>query len=62
MEKAKTDVTYTLEGAHQEWLQAMATAHNLPNPSKALRVLIDYAIQDGDEKNIFETIRCARCG
>lgn len=43
------------------FLEEMAAAHNLPDAGKALRALIDYAIQDGDRDQIFTEIRCLRC-
>ncbi len=61
MPKTKIDQTYTVEADQQQWLETMARQYDLPDASKALRILIDFAIQDGDEAAIFETIRCLRC-
>ena len=46
---------------HLTWLKAMAEKHGLPDSSKALRVVLDYAMQEGDEPTIFEEIRCHHC-
>jgi hypothetical protein len=48
-------------GDHKEWLDAMASKHGLPDADKALRVLLDFAIEDGNEAEIFENIRCRHC-
>jgi hypothetical protein len=62
MDTTKVTQTYTLHAEQKAWLEAMAAAHALPDASKALRVLLDFAIQDGNEEEIFETIRCRHCG
>jgi hypothetical protein len=40
----------------------MAESHELPDLSKALRVVLDHAMMDADEDDIFGAIRCRRCG
>jgi hypothetical protein len=62
MAKAKVSETYSIEPDHQAWLETMAESHGLPDASKALRVVLDYAMQDGDEDALFNTIRCRHCG
>ncbi len=55
---------YTLElKEHQHtYLEAVADRHNLPDASKAIRCLINYAMQHPDkEKEIFDEIRCLDC-
>lgn len=59
---AKNKVTYEIQEDQQEWLDDMATQYNLPDASKALRVLLDFAMEDGDNEHIFDTIRCRHCG
>lgn len=61
MNKSKVTGSFEIEADQQVWLENMAQRHQLRDASKALRVLLDYAIEDGDEKAIFETIRCTRC-
>lgn len=58
---AKVDVSYQVQPDQQKWLEDMAAAHNLPDADKALRCLLDFAMEDGDPKAIFETIRCRHC-
>ncbi|MGK0168611.1 MAG: hypothetical protein ACI9W2_000328 [Gammaproteobacteria bacterium] len=43
-------------------LETIAERYALPDASKALRVLLDYAATDGDWDEIFAKIRCRRCG
>lgn len=57
----KQQKTYELQPDHVAWLEEMAKKHHLSNDSKALRCLIDFAMEDGDEKEIFEKIRCRHC-
>jgi hypothetical protein len=43
------------------FLAEMAATYDLPDAGKALRVLIDYAMQEGDRDAIFSQVRCLRC-
>jgi hypothetical protein len=36
--------------------------YGLPDAAKALRVVLDHAMLDADEDEIFGTVRCRRCG
>ena len=62
MQKNKMDITFTIEEDHKDWLDAMANSYELPDASKALRVLLDYAMEDGNRDEIFQKVRCLRCG
>jgi hypothetical protein len=44
------------------FLESVTEKYGLPNSSKALRCLLDYAATDGDLDDIFKKIRCNRCG
>ena len=63
MEKDKVEVTLELERDHAEWLAAVVDKYGFPDESKAARVLLDFALQDGDEDLIFapENMRCRHC-
>ncbi len=61
MNKNKVAVTFEIEADQRDWLEQKAEAYNLSDAAKALRVLLDFAMVDGDDKAIFETIRCTRC-
>lgn len=63
MSHAKEDVPFTIESDQREWLEKMAAAHDLPDASKALRVVLDHAMHEvADEAMLFDTIRCHHCG
>jgi len=62
MQKNKMDITFTIEEDQKDWLDAMANGYQLPDASKALRVLLDYAMEDGNRDEIFKKVRCLRCG
>jgi len=62
MPKDKVTVSLVIEADQQTWLENMARQHDLRDASKALRVVLDHAIEDGEEQEIFGKIRCLRCG
>ena len=64
MPKDKVSVTLELERDQAEWLNSIAEEHKLRDQSKAARVLLDYAMADGDAQLIFagENGRCLHCG
>ena len=53
-----------IESEHSEWLGEVAKEYRFPDGSKSLRVLLDYAIKDGDKDLIFSrrNARCRFCG
>ena len=55
---------FEIESSHREWLDKIADEYSFMDESKALRVLLDYAIQDGDAELIFAdtNMRCLHCG
>ena len=60
----KTDQTFEIEQEQLDWLGEIAENYGLADEAKALRVLLDFAIQDGDSDLIFaaENMRCRFCG
>jgi hypothetical protein len=58
----KLRVTFEIYPDSWEMLQDVTKKYQLPDPSKALRCLLDYAATDGDWHEIFEKVRCRRCG
>lgn len=58
----KIRVTFEIYPDSLEMLQHVAAKHQMPDASKALRCLLDYAATDGDWDRIFGTVRCRRCG
>ena len=57
----KTTESFEVNEQHVTWLDEMAKKHDLPDRDKALRALLDYAMTDGDEEDIFTKIRCHQC-
>lgn len=54
--------TLDLKPQQYEFLQEMARVHHLPDESKALRCLINFAMQEEQhQKAIFEEVRCTEC-
>lgn len=58
----KHRVSFEIHADSYEMLLAIAERYQLPDASKALRCLLDYAATDGDWDEIFKKIRCRRCG
>jgi len=61
--KKKVDITITVEEDHLEWIQGIAEQYDFLDESKTIRVLFDYAIEDGDQEEIFseDNMRCRHC-
>ena len=54
--------TFEVEKVHTDFLQGMVEEYDLEDTSKALRILLDYAMsEDIDTSEIFEEVRCLRC-
>ncbi|MBS21541.1 MAG: hypothetical protein CL739_05545 [Chloroflexi bacterium] len=64
MAHEKTDITVTVETDQADWLAQQAVEFGLSDDSKALRILIDFAIQEIDSETIFSSAneRCRHCG
>lgn len=62
--KNKTDLEFAIEEDQMNWLAENVTEFSLEDESKALRVLIDYAMEEVDAEYIFasENMRCRHCG
>ena len=60
----KVAQTFEIEQEQVEWLGQVAEEYGLADQAKAMRVLLDFAIQDGDKDLIFsgENARCRFCG
>jgi len=43
------------------WLRRMASDFALDDEHKALRILIDHAMTEGDQHQIFTPMRCLNC-
>ncbi len=60
--KSKMTVSFEIEADQQAWLENKAKDHDLPDASKALRVLLDYAMEETEDNDVFGKVRCLRCG
>lgn len=60
----KVAQTHEINEDQQKWLEKIAEEYELPDTSKAIRVLLDFAMEDGDEHEIFapQNARCRHCG
>ena len=61
---AKVSISIEVEDEQADWLTENAVEYGLADQSKALRVLLDYAIQDVESDLIFsdDNSRCRLCG
>ena len=64
MPSDKIEQTFEIESEQSEWLGEVAGEYGLADEDKALRVLLDFAMEDGDKDLIFaaENMRCRFCG
>ncbi len=62
MAGVKVKVSFEIQPDTYEMLRTIAGRYELPDASKALRCLLDYAATDGDWDEIFGKVRCRRCG
>ncbi|MFL2762142.1 MAG: hypothetical protein ACJ0A3_04290 [Dehalococcoidia bacterium] len=61
--KNKVSVSAEIEEDHLEWLENVTVKFDLPDTDKALRIILDFAMQDNDQNEIFaaENMRCLHC-
>ena len=59
----KIEHTFEIAKEQREWLDSVTEEYGLPDESKALRILLDYAIEEGNKDEIFSDInmRCRYC-
>ncbi len=64
MQSDKVSQEFEIEREQLEWLGEIAKAYGLDDEDKALRVLLDFAIEDGNRDFIFssDNTRCRFCG
>ena len=62
-DKNKIELTLSLESDHLDWLSEIIQDYDLPDESKAIRILLDYAIEDADKDEVFsqDNMRCKHC-
>jgi hypothetical protein len=57
----KVEHAFEINPDQLAWLQEMVESYALADEAKALRILLDYAMSDGDRDLIFDEIRCHHC-
>ena len=64
MAKNKTEISFEIEEDHAGWISENTAEFALDDESKAIRVLIDYAMEEVAAEDIFapENMRCRHCG
>lgn len=64
MSGIKVKIDWELRDYHIKFFKDMAEKYGIVDEAKALRVLADYALQDGDLDQIFhkKNMRCIACG
>ena len=59
----KKDVSFEIYSDSEKMLEQITDKYDLPDKSKALRCLLDYAEErESDWDDMFATVRCYRCG
>ena len=59
----KKDVSFEIYSDSEKMLEQIIDKYDLPDKSKALRCLLDYAEnKESDWDDMFATVRCNRCG
>lgn len=58
----KITVEFEVQPDALAMLDEIVAKYGLPDRSKAIRCLLDYAAEEGDRDLIFGTVRCMRCG
>ncbi|MAV37293.1 MAG: hypothetical protein CMJ59_17760 [Planctomycetaceae bacterium] len=57
-----TEMTLTLHPEQIEYLAEVGQKYNLPDASKAIRCLVNFAIEQQDQADaIFSEVRCRAC-
>ncbi|OGG51439.1 MAG: hypothetical protein A3F84_26690 [Candidatus Handelsmanbacteria bacterium RIFCSPLOWO2_12_FULL_64_10] len=63
MPKDKATYEVVLEKHQMAFLEEMAGKYGLEDASKAIRVLVNFAIdEEGERERVFGEVRCLDCG
>jgi len=57
----KEEHTYDLNADHIAWLKEMNEKFSIDDESKALRIVLDYVMEEAEQETVFEVIRCNHC-
>lgn len=64
MAGVKVKVEHELRDYHLSFIRDMMEKYKIPDEGKAIRILLDFALMDGDLDKIFDkrNMRCISCG
>ncbi|MBB42498.1 MAG: hypothetical protein CMM44_01905 [Rhodospirillaceae bacterium] len=62
MSAEKIKIEFEINSDSRDFLENVQGQYNLPDLSKTMRCLLDFAQTDGNLDQIFKQIRCNRCG
>ena len=62
MSAGKIKIEFEINSDSRDFLKDIQGQYNLPDLSKTMRCLLDFAQTDGNLDQIFKQIRCNRCG
>jgi hypothetical protein len=57
----KVESSWELNEDHIEWLRHMATKYDLADEHKALRIVLDFVMNEADLETVFNEVRCNHC-
>lgn len=57
----KTEQKFELNNDQLDWLRDMSEKYALFDADKALRIVLDYVMEEADQSAVFENIRCNHC-
>ena len=57
----KIDVTFSINRDMEDMLRGAGERFDIPDTSKVLRIILDYARADADWDEVIDKVRCRRC-
>ncbi len=58
----KTNYSIDLNQNQIDWLMAMKEKYGVTDDGKALRIVLDYVMEEAELDTVFEEVRCNHCG
>lgn len=57
----KVEQTFELNDDHIAWLKEMTEKFSIADEAKALRIVLDYVMEEAAQETVFEEVRCNHC-
>ncbi|HEB27764.1 MAG TPA: hypothetical protein ENI05_08305 [Porticoccus sp.] len=57
----KVEHTFDLNEDHIAWLKGMTDKFSIEDEGKAMRIVLDYVMEEAALETVFEVIRCNHC-